>query len=404
MTLSKRVMGGLLLLVVVLGAALRVESVRRRPHETYDELRYQYLSAVAMHVGAAGLRRDSARYLPGGPAAGFDVPSADRVGFVYTLGAFEALFRLGGISAGQWFSTWCDVAVLALLALGVWRVAGPVQALVASALYATNPAVLLMARHGWQESFVALSGLAMLLFAAAALRGRSECAAALGLLAGMGLVVKSTLFLSGVLLCVMVLFALLRRRLPGVRALLIAFLAAAGLAVAWLAAVLGGVARIGFFFNGERMQLNPYTMVWQTGTPLQWASGVIQLEPFTVCLAVVCTVWVVAECVRRCEPWVSLTTLAVLVAAVALLLPLAAEHGKNLRFAVLAFAPMCLLAGEATARLAAVLAKHLRGVQRQVAGAVALMYLLFAAGYGVWQFRTELEQKDQPDLSIRYFV
>ncbi|MEO6924190.1 MAG: glycosyltransferase family 39 protein, partial [Bryocella sp.] len=244
---ANRFYAGVFTAVLLLSIALRVMGASSVEVRSPDERTYAMEASTIVDQGTDGLR-GIADHFRKDPSM-FALPSPVRVGYLYTLAGMMQLTGNKHAEAGAWLSSISSLAALVLLGLLGWRFFSPLTGIAAMLLYAVSPPVMAMARRSWQESFVEMLALLLMLLALeAALRQSPTWAAAAGVVASFSITVKEIATIHAACIVLLLVIALLRKKAWTSLGTLTTAIAVTGwICFAWMSHVFGGVSQVLFF-------------------------------------------------------------------------------------------------------------------------------------------------------------
>lgn len=414
--LPAKVPMALLVVVLLLGAGLRIYNFDTGLARSPDERVYTRQANVVMAQGVAGFHQ-MGEELAEDPAAVAIYPSPMRIGYLLPLVGFMRLTEDSSVLAGATFSLLCSLGTLLLVAFAADRFLSRTVAIIATLSLSVFPFDLTVSRRAWEESYISLLIVSVLtlgvwLTRRTAARGLTEIAGYLAL-ALLGLLCMTTKESAGAafLLCagglVLHLFARGERRA--------ALLTAGSATVAVLAYALalgslfGGVGHA-LFLTREDLHYsgtNPYNMQYDSGPAWTFPAALLRSNPF------LCVFALTGFCVTLYRAWqppafsgpARLRTavanaglpMGVALLTFAMLLLQVLTQRYSLRFAAPVYAAACLLAAVGVAAAAGPLRRLCGPWAWGIIGGV----LVLAAFRDVSYARERLLLPGMQDLALR---
>jgi hypothetical protein len=330
----------LIVAAVLLGLALRVLNLGNVGQRTPDEQVYASQAQVLLHEGVAGNRRLAAEYVRDTARL---YPPPSRPGYVALVAGVMATTGTTDERAGAWLSCAASAAALTIAALIAARFFHPWIAVMATVMLAVFPPDLVLARRAWQESVVNCAAWLLLYWALALGSGGARRWPAAALVGGGSafLLVKETA-VAVYALCLG--WVALRLRWGSLR-IGLAAVAGALLSTALLAWTLGGMSVLWDIRSGLRAAnaANPYALEYATGPGYLLLSALWTTSPLTTGLATLGLVAVWRAPLRDRSAALAVAAFGLALLTLLMILP----HFLNLRYASIAFAPLCILAATA---------------------------------------------------------
>jgi uncharacterized membrane protein len=341
----------LLLLLAVIGSALRICYFKSDLARTPDERTYTRQANIVLLDGADGFRF-LGRELERDPVAVSRYPSPARVGYIALLAAFMRGSGDNSLLAGAHISLILSILSLALAAFVAYRFLSPTVAVAATLLLAVFPFDLTIFRRTWQESFIAFLTAAFL--TAACFAARSDSRTRLWSLAAfsvLGFLALTTKENSGIafMLCAAGLtthFILGRNRRAAILTACCAALALVGY-VAVLAWLFGGVFKA-FELVREHAHysgINPYNVQYDSGPIWMFPAGFIRTSPLLFFGALAGFAVAVLRTVRSRRLSEAGLPLGLSLLAASIVLVQLATQRYCYRYTAPVYVPICLLAG-----------------------------------------------------------
>jgi hypothetical protein len=399
----------LLLAVLVFAAGLRIVYFDPSISRTPDERTYTRQADLVLEHGVAGYRflgNELAQNLP----AVSRYPSPLRVGYITLLTLWMDLTGDASVLAGAHLSLLCSLTTLAVLAFFAYRYLSPVVAVVATLFYAVLPFDLTIFRRTWEESFMSLLTVCMLVLAACIAResaGRQSMA-----LAGftcVGFLAMTTKENSGIvfLLCAagLTLHFLLQHNRR--RAILTAASATAAVLtyVVVLSVLFGGVAHAFTLVRSyaHYSGINPYSVQYDSGPVWLFPEGLLLASPFVFLGGLVGFAAALYRALRRPLAQMDLSLGLGLITASTILIQLVMNR-YSFRYTAPVYAPICLLAGIGFDAVLPVLYRLLAPLGRAAAYCVLGFAVAVAALRDLNFARERLILPATQDLVIRPFL
>lgn len=381
--------------ILIAGLIFRLHNVGTVQRQGFDAFHYSRQAQIALEQGSAGLRAEAARFQSDKSMWG--VPPPWRAGFLYAAAGWMALTNTTGPETMAYFAAWIDALALVLLGFLSWRLFGPMPAAIAMSLYAFSPPILQMARHGWEEPFLSLLGIASLIFATRAIEEEAWWwPALLGATAGFAISVKELAFVDAGLVTGFAAVALLRARAWGqLRRLCGAFLAALAAFGGWMVWIVGGPAQLLRYSvaNFHAAADIPYSVRYESGSVMTWLQMIWRSDPLLLLLGIAGIAILAVEWRKRPPVMVWAAGVAILLFT----LPPNGSHLLNLRFTSAAIAPLCLMA-------ALVFTRILSRQNLLLSASAALAFMAVAIPLNVHLYRTVFEAPGLEDLSAGMIV
>jgi hypothetical protein len=315
----------------------------------FDAFHYARQAQIVLEQGNAGLRAEAARFSANQSMWG--VPPPWRAGFLYEAAGWMAATNTTGPDAVAYFAAWTDTVALVLVGFLAWRTLGPIAAMIAMALYGFSPPMLQMARHGWEEPFLSVLGLALLIFGARSVEEEKWWwPALLGTTVGFSIAVKELAFVDAGLVTGFAAIVLIRAKAwARLRWLCGAVLVSLTFFGAWVTWIVGGPAQVVEYAAANFRAAGdiPYSVTYESGSVLTWLHMIWRTDPLLSVLGIAGMAVVLVNRRKR-------TPVLIWACGVAILfftLPPGGSHLLNLRFTSAAIAPMCLLAAAVFTRI-----------------------------------------------------
>jgi len=349
-TFVRRLPVYLLLVILIFGAVLRIVNFNPAIRRTPDERTYTRQADIVLAQGAAGYRslgQDLAQNLP----AVSRYPSPLRVGYITLLELWMDVTGDASVLAGAHLSLFCSVVTLMLIAFFGYRYLSPVVAIVATLFYAVFPFDLTIFRRTWEEPFMSLLTMGILVVAACMTRENAKWRyLAFAGFACFGFLALATKENSGLtfLLCAAGLtlhFVLKRER----RMALLTVVSAAVAVVAYVAVLstlFGGVANSLALVRGyaHYSGINPYSVQYDSGPVWLFPEGLFLASPFLFIVGLLGFSAAVYRVLRRRVVAVDLPLGIALLTAGMIVIQLIMNR-YSFRYTAPVYGPLCLLAG-----------------------------------------------------------
>jgi 4-amino-4-deoxy-L-arabinose transferase-like glycosyltransferase len=390
----------IVILLVTVGVALRVENLNGITFRSPDEHNYTSEAGALLEQGVAvfPLLVDAHSKNP-------DLPSPTRAGYLFLLVETMRLTAHREEMAGVELSCAASIVAILLLSTIAWRYFTPTVAIAALILYAVSPMALTTARRAWEESVVEALALALIAIACQITAGSRSWGWFLlfALLGGFSIAVKEVAAESYVLCFAWVLIVLLLRREWRHAMLFVAMCAVASAAVvAWLACLLGGFAIFAhqYIMTAQFLVGTRYSIVFEGGEPwrLLQAFWIVSATASVLALAGIAYAinWRNGWGVRR-----QIALALTLFIAVFMLVAAIEPHHLNLRYICPVFAPFYLLAGVGVYGVLHLLRRHLAEAESRPLAAILFATLICGAGVDYYHFKMNFATPEMQDLSIR---
>ena len=397
--------------IFLLGVGLRVGNLGNVTSRSPDERVCTRQARAILEEGGRGLLRLIDEY-GRDPSSGL-YPPPTRAGYLWLVAGVMRVSDTTDERAGALLSCGASIGSLALLLLFGFRFLPPPATLAAGLLFAVSPMELALSRRSWQDALVGFLGLSFVYLAAEIERnpGRRGWLAPYVVLGSAGILVKELAPIAYALVTLRLLWTLLvrRRDLRTGVTLVVAGLAGAAVAIAWLSEAVGGfttllgilVARPG------SNAANEYALLYQTGPAWQVLQAFWIAAPTASLLCLAGLALLLLDHFRiglsPASPGPALPEagqVAGTFVVCCVSLPMVFPHWLNLRYLSSAFGPIYLVAGIATWWLLD-RAVRVLGAAPRVVAAVGSALLLVVAAADVHFFREVFVRRGVPDLSIR---
>lgn len=396
----------LLLVIVLFGAVLRIVNFNPSIHRTPDERTYTRQADIVRAQGVAGYRflgQELAQNLP----AVSRYPSPLRVGYITLLARWMDITGDSSIVAGARLSLLCSVATLVLIAFFAYRYLAPVVAVVATLFYAVFPFDLTIFRRTWEESFMSLLTMGILVMAACIAHENARLRyAALAGFTCLGFLALTTKENSGLtfLLCaagVALHFLLQRERRMAILTVVSAAIAVMAY-VAVLGVLFGGVANSLALVRGyaHYSGINPYSVQYDSGPVWLFPEGLFLASPFVFIAGLLGLFFAVYRVLRRRLAAVDLP-LGIAVLTAGMILIQLVMNRYSFRYTAPVYGPLCLLAGIGFAAVTPTLYRLLAPLGRIVAYGILSFAVVVAALRDMNFAQERLLGPDIQDLVIR---
>lgn len=357
---SSRLATGLLALIFVLGATLRIINVSNISNRSPDERVYLAQANAIRLDGIAGLRRIVKTYIDN--EALWIYPPPTRVGYLYSNVAVMKLAGSGNMTPATYLSCSASIATLGVaLALGL-KLFGTWSTLISLFFLALFPAELVIARRNWPDAMAGLAGFAMLYWIAAIGTNPHRRVPPLALVftGTLAVLIKETLVLL-YLPCLAVAIYSYAVNANFRRKAIFVFLGAVcgGVAdAALLAGFIGGWAspiRI-LLTQVHHGAINPYALETMSGPGYLLLEALYALSPVTIGFALIGIL--LLPVLLRSRNVVTVAFLSLLYLSIFMVVP----HWRNVRYVSPVYAPLCLFAGAALWHLIVLARTRLRPV------------------------------------------
>jgi Dolichyl-phosphate-mannose-protein mannosyltransferase len=395
----------LLLAIIAIGGALRIDYFNPGIRRTPDERTYTRQADIVLAQGADGYRF-LGQELAANPPAVSRYPSPLRVGYITLLTLFMRLTGDTSILTGAHLSFLCSMASLCLIAFTAYRYLSPTVAVVATLFFAVLPFDLTVFRRTWEEAFIALLTIGILALALRIVHSSARYRIAwLSAFSFLGFLALTTKENSGLtfLFCAagLTLYFLLQRDRRA------AMLTASSAAVAVLAYVIvlgslfGGVANALTLVReyAHYSGINPYSVQYDSGPVWLFPEGLFRISPF-LCLAGLAGLASAIYSALRSRAVTGLPLSIAALTAGILLLQLV-THRYSFRYTAPVYTTICLLAGIGVDAVLPSLHRVLAPLGRITAWAV-LGFAISIAAYRDLNFAQEnLILPELQDLALR---
>ncbi len=389
-----------LLVMIALGVVLRIANLDGVVNRSPDERNYTWEAATLLQQGSAGVHTIIAAQ-----PNNLSLPSPTRAGYLWLLA--EMMRFTGEATPDTGAKLACGASILSLLLLAILacRAFSPLCAIVSVSLLAVSPMALITARRSWQEAFVEALTLALLWLSYEICAGQRRLGwlISFATLGAYALTVKEVAAL-GFLLCVAaVLLVLFKRGETRIAWLVLGLCTlASGLALGWLAWLLGGVGVMmnSYTETAKFLTISDYSIVYEAGSQWQLALAFWLLSPLTLLLAFTAVAFASIKQLPFLQDRLHTLAFAGYI-AIFLLLTAGLPHHMNLRYLCPVFAPLCLLAGVGLVQVVWLVQRLMKPSLDYAPEAVALLLLTIFSARDYRVFRNDYALPDIQDLSLR---
>lgn len=261
--------GVVLLLILILGASLRIHNLSTVQTRHSDEYIYTYQAYNIAKNGKLGIQTLITRRNEN-PNSWF-YPPPSRIGYTYLLSLLLKISHNYSIGFGANLSCFFSILSLLLLILFGLRFFNKWSTLIASAFLATSPMAIALARRTWQDSLVGFYGTLLLYITCEIISNPHKrfWYFPLVILGGLGLLIKTSLVVFFALCVTWILWDFIFLKKIYFKAILLTLFSGISLMLSFLTLVyfMGGITNLITIWAHWKnaMPINPYVISYQMG-------------------------------------------------------------------------------------------------------------------------------------------